>query len=119
MALPDGCPRFALRVQNEDNGTNGNGEGILKKFGKTIFEIAVSIVLWVLFIMGILVISIFSPSLAHYLWFGLVAFLACVAYLGVKRSIQGRKRLICPNGCVVKQSGSRFCGQCGASLIIR
>jgi hypothetical protein len=29
------------------------------------------------------------------------------------------KQLICPNGCNIKQEGSKFCGQCGSRLIWR
>jgi hypothetical protein len=29
------------------------------------------------------------------------------------------KLLVCPNGCNITQTGSKFCGQCGAKLILR
>jgi uncharacterized membrane protein len=91
----------------------------MKKLGKTIFEVVAGLVLWALLFIGIFVIALFSPSLAHFLWFGLAALLSWVAYWGVKRSIQKPKQLICPNGCNVTQTGSKFCGQCGAKLIWR
>lgn len=91
----------------------------MKKIGRTIFEVVVSLILWALFFIGILIIAIFSPSLAHFLWFGLIAILAWVAYWGVKRRIQKPKQLICPNGCNLVQKGTNYCGRCGARLIWR
>lgn len=87
------------------------------KLGKTIFEVVAGLILWALFFIGILVIALFSPSLAHFLWFGLIALVSCVAYLGVKKRIQKPKYPTCPNKCKIVQNSGYYCAQCGAPLI--
>ena len=91
----------------------------MKKLGKTIFEVVMGLILWAVLLIGIFVIALFSPSLAHFLWLGLAVLLSWTAYWGVKRSIQKPKQLICPNGCHSIQKGTNYCGQCGAKLIQR
>lgn len=89
----------------------------MKGIGKTIFEVVISLILWAVLLIGVFVIAIFSPSVAHFVWFGLVVLLSWTAYWGVKRSLQKPKQLICPNGCDIVQEGTNYCGHCGARLI--
>ena len=75
----------------------------MKGLGKTIFEVVISLILWAVLLVGVFVITIFSPSVAHFVWFGLAILLSWTAYWGVKKSIQSKKQLVCPNGCDIVQ----------------
>jgi hypothetical protein len=89
----------------------------MKKLGKTIFEIVISLILWFLFFCGIVVISIISPTLAHYIAFGGLALFSWVAYWAVKKRTHRQKHFICPNRCNIVQQGTNYCGLCGTRLI--
>lgn len=39
-------------------------------------------------------------------------------WLGLSKA-KTKKQLVCPNGCNITQTGSKFCGHCGAQLIWR
>lgn len=48
-----------------------------------------------------------------------VLFLLPGILLYIKTGKTKLKQLVCPNGCAITQTGSKFCGQCGSRLVWR
>lgn len=92
---------------------------------------------WVVFSIGILLGFLLLPSVRNVSLVGdpiggyvtidqsvpililLVPLILIIVGMWLGLSKTKTKSLVCPNGCKVIQTGSKFCGQCGAKLIGR
>jgi hypothetical protein len=92
---------------------------------------------WVVFVIGILLgllllplvrnVSLIGNPVTGYatldmsapIWILFVPLILIIVgmWLGMRKA--KTKSLVCPNECNITQTGSKFCGQCGARLIWR
>jgi hypothetical protein len=57
-----------------------------------------------------------TEIISYVFWFFVVLFLGVLfAILAARRKTN--RQLVCPNGCAITQTGSKFCGQCGSRLV--
>lgn len=83
---------------------------------------------WFCFCLGIsiTILAVMVASVAPNSWFNMgrafgfaIVFMLPLIILGWGLAHLKPKHLVCPNGCNITQSGTKFCGQCGSRLVRR